>query len=62
MSRLTIPILDDGFETKESVEFVKVGDEVLFKVNEMTNTLEVSFDMNEVTKIYHFLRRVLTNE
>ena len=59
MNKLTIPILDDEFE---DIEFVKVGDEVLFKVNELTSTLEVSFDMNEVTKIYHFLRRVLTNE
>ena len=62
MSKLVMPIFDDGFETEESIEIVKVGDEVLFKVNEMTNTLELSFDMNEVTKIYHFLRRVLSNE
>ena len=62
MSKLVIPIVDDEMDSGESVEIVKVGDEVLFKVNELTNTLEVSFDMNEVTKIYHFLRRVLSNE
>ena len=62
MSKLVIPIVDDEMDSGESVEIVKVGDEVLFKVNELTNTLEVSFDMNEVTKVYHFLRRVLSNE